>query len=83
MSTNEEFYWEQRLARENEIMACRHSAAAEMETPHYLYRPRIFLDGNRWCALLGDDIQTGICGFGASPHDACVRFDKAWYEKIT
>lgn len=25
---------------------------------------RIYKDGNQWCCLLGEDLQTGIAGFG-------------------
>jgi len=27
-------------------------------------------DGNRWCALLGPDLQAGVSGWGCSPKDA-------------
>ena len=27
----------------------------------------VSLDGDQWCALLGDDLQEGIAGFGDSP----------------
>lgn len=50
----------------------------EMTSPHVLMRPDVFLDGNAWCALYGPDIQVGVCGFGATPTEACTAFDKAW-----
>lgn len=31
---------------------------------------QVFLDGNQWCALLGENIQEGIAGFGLSPKEA-------------
>ena len=31
------------------------------------------LDGNMWCALVGDDIQSGWCGFGPSKRDAIAN----------
>lgn len=43
-----------------------------------LFRPRIFIDGNQWCALYGDNIQDGVAGFGDSPDEAMAEFDKAW-----
>ena len=52
-----------------------------MNRPSYIYRPSIFPDGNRWCALLGDDLQRGVCGFGDSPEEAYRNFDLAWQEK--
>ena len=48
------------------------------ERPSVLYRPRIYLDGNQWCALYGDNIQDGIAGFGDSPAKAMDDFDQAW-----
>lgn len=53
----------------------------EWERPSLVRSPRIFLDGNRWCCLLGSNIQEGICGFGRSPELACQEFDKAWQEE--
>jgi hypothetical protein len=64
-----------------------HIAAAEvniyeysiaLNKPSYLYKPRLFLDGNRWCALYGEDLQNGVAGFGKSPELAYQDFDKQW-----
>ena len=30
----------------------------------------ISLDGDQWCALLGENLQVGVAGFGDSPIDA-------------
>lgn len=46
--------------------------------PHVLMRPKVYPDGDRWCALYGDDLQSGVCGFGASPEKACEAFDVVW-----
>ena len=27
-------------------------------------------DGDQWCALVGDDLQTGVAGFGDTQGDA-------------
>lgn len=43
-----------------------------------MLKPRIFQDGNQWCVLLGENIQEGICGFGPTPHEAVLDFDKQW-----
>ena len=43
-----------------------------------LNQPRIFQDGDQWCALLGENIQEGICGFGYTPEAAYAEFAKAW-----
>jgi len=42
-------------------------------------KPRIFLDGNQWCCLYGEDIMQGIVGFGATPQHAYGEFYRAWY----
>ena len=57
----------------------------EMERmrPFMLLRPRIYPDGNQWCALYGEDLQSGICGFGDTPEKAALAFDKAWAGKCT
>lgn len=31
---------------------------------------RVYPDGPMWCALIGEDIQSGIAGFGRSPEKA-------------
>lgn len=46
--------------------------------PHVIYKPKLFPDGNQWCALLGDNIQVGVCGFGDTPAKAMYAFDVAW-----
>ena len=30
----------------------------------------VFMDGDQWCALLGEDIQVGLAGFGYTPSEA-------------
>lgn len=52
-------------------------AAQEMARPFVLLRS----DGNAWCALYGDNIQEGVCGFGSTPHEAAADFDKSWYQQ--
>lgn len=54
------------------------SAAHAMQAPHVLMRPSIYPDGNIWCALYGDDLQSGVAGFGETPALACADFDKNW-----
>ncbi len=70
--------------------ALRLSSAAEIEigtarqraTASFLYRPRLMIDGDQWCALLGENLQDGIAGSGDSPAEACAAFDTAWHEKL-
>lgn len=58
------------------------AVAAETTKPYVLMRPVIRLDGNMWCALYGDNIQEGVCGFGKSPDEACRDFDRNWNKKL-
>lgn len=53
-------------------------AAAEYERPSVLFRPRLSIDGNQWCALYGDNLQDGVAGFGDSPANAMWDFDRNW-----
>lgn len=32
-----------------------------------IYKPKIFPDGNQWCALYGSSVKNGVCGFGDTP----------------
>ena len=57
-------------------------AAAAQERPCVLWKPRLFRDGNQWCALFGENIQDGVVGFGDSPDAAMWAFDEAWREKL-
>jgi len=59
--------------------AIAHRKAAEQQRrPSVILRPRVFLDGDAWCCLLGANIQEGVCGFGATPEEACAAFDRTW-----
>jgi hypothetical protein len=40
-----------------------------------------FKSGDSWCVLLGKDLQSGIVGFGETPHKAVLAFNKAYYSK--
>lgn len=57
-------------------------AFADYGTPSALWKPRLFRDGNQWCALYGESLQDGVAGFGDSPYEAMTAFDRAWCEKI-
>ena len=55
---------------------------AERLRPFILYQPKLFRDGNQWCALLGENLQEGVAGFGPSPAKAAWAFDAAWFEEV-
>jgi hypothetical protein len=46
--------------------------------PFYLLKPKVFIDGNKWCAMYGENTQEGVCGFGDTPAQASVQFDIEW-----
>lgn len=50
--------------------------------PQVMFKPKLFMDGDCWCALLGDNLQDGVAGFGKSPADAMNAFDTAWYTAV-
>lgn len=58
-------------------------AASAQERPSVLWKPRLFRDGDQWCALLGENIQDGVVGFGSSPDAAMQAFDVAWREDLS
>lgn len=49
--------------------------------PSAVYRPSLRKDGNQWCAIYGENVQEGVCGFGDTPAAAMAAFDKAWSEQ--
>lgn len=71
------------LKQEFSLAADAHCRAAdEAIRPAVMFKPRLFIDGNQWCALYGDNLQDGVAGFGDSPFDAMANFDAAWVETI-
>ena len=46
--------------------------------PFMLLRPTMSLNGHIWCALYGDDLQSGVAGFGDTPEKAALDFDREW-----
>lgn len=47
-------------------------------SPSVIYKPLFGVDGNQFFFLLGDDLQSGIAGFGNTPALAAADFDKAF-----
>ncbi|MDH5570592.1 MAG: hypothetical protein OEY89_02435 [Gammaproteobacteria bacterium] len=46
-------------------------------------QPKIFIEGNMWCILYGENLQSGVAGFGDSPLDAVMDFNRAWHSKLS
>ena len=55
-----------------------HTLSEELLRPCNIKKPRVFKDGDAWCALLGENLMGGVCGFGKTPEEACQAFDKEW-----
>ena len=47
-----------------------------------MLKPKIFIDGDKYCVLYGENIQEGICGFGESPYKAILDFNREWNKPI-
>jgi hypothetical protein len=60
----------------------QYAAACELRRPCIQFKPRIFLDGNQWCAMYGENLQDGVAGFGESPDLAMWDFDKSWVTRL-
>lgn len=45
-------------------------------SPCAIFKPKFGVDGNQFYFLLGDDLQSGIAGFGETPQLASDDFDK-------
>lgn len=46
--------------------------------PHVIFTPKLFIDGNKWCALYGENLMEGIAGFGDTPREALIDYDYAF-----
>ena len=57
-------------------------AVAGYGSPSAIWKPKLSIDGNQWCALYGGDLQNGVAGFGNSPAEAMNDFDRAWYAPL-
>lgn len=66
----EQNYWNQMYAN-----------ACDQNAPSLVWRPRLFVDGDQWCALYGENLQDGVAGFGDTPDKAMRNFDLNWYEQ--
>ena len=74
-------------ARDALIERCRnemYAAACEERRPFVQLAKclSIFIDGNQWCVLYGENLQDGVAGFGDSPELAAWNFDRAWCTRL-
>ena len=71
-------YKSEASSREADAARLAQSTEIERNRPFMLLRPRVFPDGDQWCALLGDNLQEGVCAFGETPAKAATDFDLQW-----
>lgn len=67
----------------NDAVTAIESTRQEMQRPSVLFKPAIGIDGDKWCALYGANLQEGVAGFGDSPAAAMLDFDKQWNANIS
>lgn len=41
-----------------------------MNSQEFQIKIRVFQDGDEWCALIGEDLQSGVAGFDKTPVEA-------------
>lgn len=66
---------------DNAMEQVKQTAIAHAE-PSAIYRPSLSIDGDKWCALYGDNLQDGVAGFGDSPAEAMNDFNREWHAKL-
>lgn len=70
-------------ATEQSVLNNQWNAAQSQQLPSVLYRPALMADGDMWCALYGEDLASGVAGFGKTPAEAMYEFDQAWSTQRT
>ena len=88
MSQAEDWYWSNKLSREQHQQDYEHEARmnALVEKQEYqkfaMLKPKVLIDGNQWCVLYGENIQDGVAGFGDTLYLAILDFNKAFVTPI-
>jgi len=74
--------WTERHPAEHEALAAAAQnqlrLSQEMLRPSMILRPKLFIDGDRWCARHGEKSFEGVEGYGRSPEQAYEDFDRNW-----
>jgi len=69
----------------NEIQHQMKQEVLETEQQFQIFsmlKPKIYPDGDMWCCLYGEDIVSGVVGFGSTPLKAILDFNNSFNEKI-
>ena len=45
-----------------------------------MLNPKVYIDGNMWAVVYGEDQISGIAGFGKTPHEAIVDFNANFHQ---
>jgi len=48
-----------------------------------MLKPKFGIDGNQYYVLYGEDLQSGIAGFGDTLHLAVIDFNRQFHKPIT
>ena len=81
---NESEYYYNKLGREQHQQDYVHEGNMNLivEKQEYnlfsMLKPKVSIDGNQWCVLYGEDLQSGIAGFGDSLYLAILDFNKSF-----
>ena len=84
----EETYWQERLSREQHQLDLRHQSKMNVlvETEEMnlfaLLKPKVGIDGNQYYVLYGEDLQSGIAGFGDTQMLAIYDWNKSFHRPI-
>jgi hypothetical protein len=80
----EQEYWRARFNDESWLLRQREDLIRPIiASPAFALKPKLSIDGDKWCALHGENLQDGVAGFGDSPDEAYSDFDKNWFTKHT
>lgn len=80
----QEDYWQIESSQRQHNEMLRHSVQMEAICSEADFaivaslKPRVFIDGDKWCVLYGDNLQDGIAGFGSTPLEAVRDFNASW-----
>lgn len=77
----------ERVARESFDLSWQKTALQEQIStigyeytrPSAVFRPRVSLDGDKYCVLYGEDLMSGCAGFGQTMAEAMTDFDVNWF----
>ena len=71
-----------KLADMNSELSQLGNYLSDLSSPCVMYKPKLSVDGNMYCFLLGDDLQSGVAGFGKSPALAAADFNSNFSERL-